>query len=211
MKERELDPRTGPHARTFGDEWVGWDGTVREADIDQKVSTFGRDLKRQGIEVDADILVRGLKDAMAGAQPAITDQDVQETMRVFRQELNAKKQAETKRQAEENKRQEEAFLAENSKKGRYPDLALRPPAQGPEGRHRREADPLYDRVTVNYRSMLLNGTEFLLILLRPYTCHSPKILKPGIASVAGESHRSVDRDQNHHDERLWLARFRRSQ
>jgi len=122
-------------------------------------TSLGRDLKRQGIEVDGDIFVKGFKDALAGAQPAITDQDAQETMRVFRQELIAKKQEETKKSAEENKKQEEAFLAENAKKEGVQTL--------PSGLQYKtlkegtgEKPTLYNRVTVNYRGTLLNGTEF---------------------------------------------------
>ena len=59
--------------------------------------SIGRDSKGQGIDVDADILLKGLKNALAGAQPAITDQDAQETMKVFGQEMTAKKQAKRKK------------------------------------------------------------------------------------------------------------------
>jgi FKBP-type peptidyl-prolyl cis-trans isomerase FklB len=122
-------------------------------------TSVGRDLKRQGIDVDGDVLVRGLKDALAGAQPAITDQDAQETMKVFRQEMTAKKQAETKKSAEENKKQEEAFLAENAKKEGVQTLSsglqYKVLKEGPG-----EKPTLNDTVTVNYRGTLLNGTEF---------------------------------------------------
>lgn len=122
-------------------------------------TNIGRDLKKQGIEVDGDILLKGVNDAMAGAQPAITDQDARETMGVFRQEMAAKKQAETKKSAEENRKQEEAFLAENTKKEGVQTL--------PSGLQYKivtegtgEKPTLYDRVTVNYRGTLLDGTEF---------------------------------------------------
>jgi FKBP-type peptidyl-prolyl cis-trans isomerase FklB len=120
---------------------------------------LGRDLKRQGIDVDSDVLAKGLKDALAGAQPAITDQDAQETMKVFRQEMTAKKQAKTKKAAEENKKQEDAFLAENAKKEGVRTL--------PSGLQYKvlkegsgEKPTLNDTVTVNYRGTLINGTEF---------------------------------------------------
>ncbi len=122
-------------------------------------TSIGKDLKKQGIDVDGDALVRGLKDALSGAQSAITDQDVQETMKVFRQELAAKKQAETKKSVEENKKQEEAFLAENAKKEGVrtlpSGLQYKVLKEGPG-----EKPTLNDTVTVNYRGTLLNGTEF---------------------------------------------------
>jgi FKBP-type peptidyl-prolyl cis-trans isomerase FklB len=121
--------------------------------------SVGRDLKRQGIDVDGDVLVKGLKDALAGAQPAITDQDAQETMKAFRQEITARKQEETKKAAEENKKQEEAFLAENGKKEGVQTLS-----SGLQYKVLKEGSgdkpTVYDTVTVNYRGTLLNGTEF---------------------------------------------------
>ena len=121
--------------------------------------SIGRDLKGQGIDVDADILLKGLKNALAGAQPAITDQDAQETMKVFGQEMTAKKQAETKKSAEVNKKQEVAFLAENEKMEGVKTLS-----SGVQYKVLKEgtgeSPTLYDKVTVNYRGTLLDGTEF---------------------------------------------------
>lgn len=122
-------------------------------------TSIGRDLKRQGVDVDNEILFRGLKDALAGVQSAISDQDAQETMKAFREEMNAKKQAEKKKAVEENKKQEEAFLAENGKKE-----GIKTSSSGLQYKVLKEGTgeqpAANDTVTVNYRGTLINGTEF---------------------------------------------------
>ncbi len=124
------------------------------------IGTFvAKDMKKQGIDLNGDLFVKGFMDALAGAKLAISDKEAEDVMNVFKTEMGAKKQAETKKIAEENKKQEEAFLGENKKK---------------EGVHTLESGlqykvitegsgnkpTLYDKVTVNYRGSLINGTEF---------------------------------------------------
>lgn len=120
---------------------------------------FGRDMKRQGIELNADIFTRGLRDALTGAKPAISDADAQQTMNAFGSEMAAKRQVEMKKAGEEGRAQEQKFMAENRTK---PGVQTLPSGLQykvlKEGSGRKPT--LYDTVTVNYRGTLIDGTEF---------------------------------------------------
>ena len=118
-----------------------------------------RDMQRQGVDLDVDLFMKGLRDVLSGAKPAMSDQDVQETMNVFKNELTAKKQAATKKLVEENKKKEEAFLGENKKKEGVHTLE-----SGLQYKVIKEGSgnkpTLYDKVTINYRGTFIDGTEF---------------------------------------------------
>src|SRR5437899_3250051 len=78
-------------------------------DLKQKASygigvSIARQLKGSGMEVDPDILARGIRDALAG-KPMINDQQIGEYMQAYQQELLGKV-----------KKEGEDFLAENKKK-----------------------------------------------------------------------------------------------
>lgn len=115
----------------------------------------GGDLKKQSIDIDPKILAKGFQDALAGAKPLLTDQEIQETMATFQKEMMAK-QAEI---AKKNKERGEAFLAENKKKEGVKTL--------PSGLQYKvikagtgKKPKLGDTVTTNYRGTLMDGTEF---------------------------------------------------
>jgi FKBP-type peptidyl-prolyl cis-trans isomerase FklB len=115
----------------------------------------GGDLKKQSIDIDPKILAKGFQDALAGAKPLLTDQEIQETMATFQKEMMAK-QAEI---AKKNKERGEVFLAENKKKEGVKTL--------PSGLQYKvikagtgKKPKLGDTVTTNYRGTLIDGTEF---------------------------------------------------
>lgn len=116
---------------------------------------IGMNLKRQAIDIDSAILGRGVKDALTGAKPLLTQQEIQDTMQAFQKELMAK-QAEV---AKKNKSEGEAFLAENKKKEGVKTL--------PSGLQYKviragtgKKPTSTDTVTTHYRGTLINGTEF---------------------------------------------------
>ncbi len=116
---------------------------------------IGNNLKRQSVSVNPKILAKGVEDALAGAKPLLTEQEVQETMMAFQKEMMAK-QAEV---AKKNKTEGEAFLAENKKKEGVKTL--------PSGLQYKvikagtgKKPKASDTVTVNYRGTLIDGTEF---------------------------------------------------
>jgi len=120
---------------------------------------IGNSLKSQSIDIDSDILARGVKDMLSGKKPLMTDQEFRETMTNFKNEMMAKQMERMKEIAEKNKKEGEAFLDENKKKEGVVTL--------PSGLQYKvikegagEMPKATDTVTVSYRGSLINGTEF---------------------------------------------------
>lgn len=114
----------------------------------------GGTISRQGIEVDPNVLLEGLKDAMAG-KPIMTEEDVRATMMQLQSDMLAKQ----KQAGEANKKEGEAFLAAN--KGKEGVITLPSGLQYKvlkEGTGPKPAAT--DTVLCNYRGTLINGKEF---------------------------------------------------
>ena len=60
---------------------------------------MGNSLKTQGVEVSLEALVRGIKDVLAGKEPAISKSEQQKIMAVFRQKHMAKIRAQKNKEA----------------------------------------------------------------------------------------------------------------
>lgn len=75
----------------------------------------GRNIQRQRIEVDADVLERGVRDALSGQKLAMTDEELRSTMDGLMAEAK-RKQREAAAKATDRKAAGEAFRAENAKK-----------------------------------------------------------------------------------------------
>ena len=116
---------------------------------------IGTNLKKQSIDIDSNILAKGVKDALAGTKPLLTEQEIQETMVAFQKEMMAK-QAEV---AKKNKAEGEAFLTENKKKEGVKTLSSGlqyKVIKAGTGKKPKSTDT----VTAHYRGTLINGTEF---------------------------------------------------
>ncbi len=133
-------------------------------DLKDKVSysiglDIGRNFKAQDVEVDPEILLRGMKDALSEAKPLLTDDQIKETMTAFQQQLMEKQQKKMAELSEKNKKEGEAFLTENAKKEGVVTLPsglqykVISKGDGP-------SPSATDTVTVNYRGTLVDGTEF---------------------------------------------------
>lgn len=116
---------------------------------------IGMNLKKQAIDIDPNILAKGVKDTLSGGKPLLTEKEIKETMAAFQKEMMAK-QAEV---AKKNKSEGEAFLAENKKKEGVKTL--------PSGLQYKvikvgtgKKPKSTDTVTVHYRGTLIDGTEF---------------------------------------------------
>ncbi len=133
-------------------------------DQKEKVSySIGLDLggtfKKQNMDINADVLAAGLKDALSGAKPLMTEEQVKETMTAYSKEMMDKLAAKNKESGSKNAAAGEKFLAENkSKEG----VKITP--SGLQYKVLKEgAGPTpkaTDTVEVNYRGTLINGTEF---------------------------------------------------
>jgi FKBP-type peptidyl-prolyl cis-trans isomerase len=120
---------------------------------------MGRNLQRQGIEVDLDFVIRGLKDGLSRGELLIPEDDVRKILIALQADVR-RKQVQTRRIAgEDNKKAGDAFLAENkTKEGvvTLPSGLQYKILKAGDGKKPTEADT----VEVNYRGTLINGTEF---------------------------------------------------
>jgi len=120
---------------------------------------IGNNLKRQSIDIDPDILARGIKDAVSGGKSLMTEQEAREVATAFQKEMMAKQEERNKKLGEKNKKEGETFLAENKKKGGVKTL--------PSGLQYKvikagtgKKPKSTDTVTTHYRGTLIDGTEF---------------------------------------------------
>ena len=116
---------------------------------------LGNNIKRQPIEVDADIVTKGLKDALSGAKPRLTDQQISEVMAASMREILDKRRL----VADRNKKDGEAFLAENKKRAGVtvlPDGLQYKVIKAGTGTSPKSTDT----VMVNYRGAFIDGTDF---------------------------------------------------
>lgn len=120
---------------------------------------IGTSLKRDGLDVDPNIVSQGLKDAMSGTASKISEADAQQAMGKLRSEVMAKKQAEATQAGEANKKAGDQFLAANKAKEGVVTLPsglqykILTAGAGPKPK-------ATDTVEVNYRGTLIDGPEF---------------------------------------------------
>jgi FKBP-type peptidyl-prolyl cis-trans isomerase FklB len=119
----------------------------------------GMGLRKDGLDIDPSIVAQGLKDAMAGAKLALTDEEAQAVLTGLQAELKKNQEAKMAQLGDVNKKEGEAFLAANkAKEGivALPDgLQYRILKQGPGPK-----PAASDTVVCNYRGTLINGKEF---------------------------------------------------
>jgi FKBP-type peptidyl-prolyl cis-trans isomerase len=120
---------------------------------------IGGNLKRGSVEVDPDMLAKGLKDSYVGGKTLLTEEQARQALEDFQKTLMAKKAEEMQKIAEKNKADGETFLAENAKKAGVTTL--------PSGLQYKEITPgtgkspkATDTVTTHYKGTLIDGTEF---------------------------------------------------
>jgi FKBP-type peptidyl-prolyl cis-trans isomerase len=125
-----------------------------------------KDLREHSVDVDQAILLRGMKDGLAGAKSLLTDEEanavmmeLQKEARLKQEEMRKKQEEVAKAQGEVNKKQGAAFLAENNTKDGVVTL--------PSGLQYKILQPgtgliptVKDTVVCNYRGTLLDGKEF---------------------------------------------------
>ncbi|MBI5015533.1 MAG: FKBP-type peptidyl-prolyl cis-trans isomerase [Deltaproteobacteria bacterium] len=120
---------------------------------------LGTNLGRQQVEVDPDLLARGLKDALAGGKTLMTPDEVRTTLTALQTELRAKQQEAMKKLAEKNKQEGDAFLEANKSKEGVVVLASGLQYKILKAGEGKKPTP-DDTVECNYRGTLIDGTEF---------------------------------------------------
>jgi len=120
---------------------------------------IGKNFKKQSIDVDPEILLKGIQDGTSGGKALMTEQEIRDTMTAFQKERMTKQEEETKKLGEKNRKEGEAFLAANKKKEGVKTLAsglqykVIKPGTGKKPKST-------DTVTTHYRGTLIDGTEF---------------------------------------------------
>jgi FKBP-type peptidyl-prolyl cis-trans isomerase FklB len=120
---------------------------------------MGANFKKQAVPVNAAILSRGVKDALAGNKTLLTDDEAQAAIMDVQKDMQAKMQEKNKEMAEGNKKTGESFLAANkSKEGVVTtpsglQYKIEKAGTGPK------PTPT-DSVVCNYRGTLIDGKEF---------------------------------------------------
>ncbi|HEY1467859.1 MAG TPA: FKBP-type peptidyl-prolyl cis-trans isomerase [Candidatus Acidoferrum sp.] len=120
---------------------------------------IGKAMKKDSVDIDPSILARGIKDAVTGAKPALTDQEAQEALQAFQTEMKAKMEAKAAEAGAANKQAGDSFQAANKTK---PGVTTTPtglqykvltPGTGPK-------PAASDTVICQYRGTLVDGKEF---------------------------------------------------
>jgi len=122
--------------------------------------TIGQSLKQQGLELNIELVTKGLKDTLAGGEMLLNPKEISETMTALQNEMMAKAQERAKVAGGKNKTEGDEFLADNKSKPGVvttaSGLQYKIISEGKDAR-KPKAD---DTVTVNYRGTLIDGTEF---------------------------------------------------
>ncbi len=120
---------------------------------------LGKNLKRQGIEINPVVMAKGIEDGMSGGKLLLTEQQMKDTLSKFQKDLMAKHAAQFDKQASANKAKGEEFLSQNKAKPGVVTLAsglqYKIITQGKGTKPAKE-----DEVTVEYTGKLIDGTVF---------------------------------------------------
>jgi FKBP-type peptidyl-prolyl cis-trans isomerase len=120
---------------------------------------LGKNLHQQSVEVDPNIVARGLKDALVGGKTLLSEDEAKAVLTTAQAEVRAKQQEKMQQASATNKKEGEAFLAANKTKDGVVTLPsglqykILTAGTGPK-------PAASDTVVCNYRGTLINGTEF---------------------------------------------------
>jgi len=120
---------------------------------------IGKNLKNQGVELDLESFVKGVKESLSGAKPTITEKEMRDIFQAFQKEVMAKQAEKAKVAGEKNQIEGEAFLADNKSKPGVQTLPsglqykILKEGTGPKPK-------ATDSVTTHYKGTLIDGTEF---------------------------------------------------
>jgi FKBP-type peptidyl-prolyl cis-trans isomerase FklB len=120
---------------------------------------IGKGLRQNSVDIDPAILMRGIKDVLAGGKTLLTDEQAQAALTAIQNDMRKKQQDLRQQAGGTNKKEGDAFLAENKTKEGVITLPsglqykIVKAGDGPK-------PASTDSVVCNYRGTLINGTEF---------------------------------------------------
>lgn len=120
---------------------------------------FGTGWKKNGVDVDLDMMLRGIKDAQSGGATLLTEDQMRSELMQLQRTVMAGRQKAQAAEGQQNEQEGQAFLARNKSEPGVVTL--------PDGLQYKVitdgngATPgPNDMVTVNYRGTFVNGAEF---------------------------------------------------
>ncbi|MEP6685834.1 MAG: FKBP-type peptidyl-prolyl cis-trans isomerase [Verrucomicrobiota bacterium] len=120
---------------------------------------IGRTFNKQKMDINLEVLQKGLKDGVSGAKALLTEDEVKQTMTAYSKEMQEKQTNANKEAAQKNAATGEVFLAENKKKE-----GIKTTASGLQYKVLKEGTgptpKVSDSVTTHYRGTLIDGKEF---------------------------------------------------
>jgi FKBP-type peptidyl-prolyl cis-trans isomerase len=120
---------------------------------------IGKGLHKDSVDVDPAILLRGLKDGMAGGKTLLTDDEAKSAMVAIQADLRKKQEAKMAIAGDANKKEGDEFLAQNKTKEGVVTLPsglqykILKEGTGPR-------PSASDSVVCNYKGTLIDNTEF---------------------------------------------------
>ena len=135
---------------------------------------IGRNFKRLGLDLDLNVLTKGLKDANTGKKLDLSEDELRTIMSAYQNKLRQKQVIALKAIGEANQKAGEAFLAENAKKDGVVTLP-----SGLQYKILKKVDgkipSAEDTVACNYRGTLLDG----IVFDSSYQTRKPELFKVG--------------------------------
>ena len=120
---------------------------------------IGSSLKQQSVDVDPEIMNRGIQDALGGNAPQMTEEAMDKARAGLQQRIQASQKAQAEKSAADLQAAGKAFLEANKKKAGVVTLPSGLQYQVIRAGKGKQPGPK-DVVTVNYRGTLIDGTEF---------------------------------------------------
>ncbi|GFE58610.1 FKBP-type peptidyl-prolyl cis-trans isomerase [Geobacter sp. AOG1] len=120
---------------------------------------FGNNLRTQEVDLDVNLLIAAIREALEGKAPAMKIDDMRDNLKQLRKEVLIRYNLRINGQSAKNIEEGAKFLAANKSKAGVITLpsglqyTVLKEGEGPRPQ-------LSDRVKVNYRGTLVNGTEF---------------------------------------------------
>ncbi len=117
-KTTETAPAEGTDSGDASAQQAGESGlTTREEKLSYIFGqNIGAQFKADDVAIDVEVFSDGVSDALEGAEPRLSEEEVMTVLQEFQEEKMAEQQEEMDAMAEQNKAEGEQFLAENAEK-----------------------------------------------------------------------------------------------
>lgn len=120
---------------------------------------IGKTFKTNDLQANPDLVLKGLRDGLAGEAGLLTSEEMQSTMQALQQQVQTAQAAKQKVLGEKNKTEGAAFLEKNKARA-----GVKTTASGLQYEVLKEGTgpnpKATDTVTVNYKGTLMDGTTF---------------------------------------------------